>query len=689
MIRKLGLPATLLVAAATALALLPFATPSQAVTDTDTKATPVKSGWSWTDYGPELLSVSCSAPGTCVAVGVDGAVLRSPNTGPDAAQVPLAWSFVALRPDPKVPDKAVALVAVSCSATSCLAVSGEPDPPTVSYVSSVYRSTDNGATWTEVQQLPATGTRKATLGQGIACAPDPSATADTRVCYVVGVTGGIWRSTNDGQSWAGVSLPPAGAATAAFDKIVCPSADLCVAAGGNGSPSSALIRGTTVTMLTTPAGIDEKFAALACDPAAHCVAAGKEVGYTVMTLDANPAWGPVQSFRKDPKDKAGAVVLVCPIANTCVGLDGSGNGLHTETLTTPGVQWRRIPAPPVIEALSCLAKACVGVGKSAAWYVSSDLGYNFERVNEVAKFDVAVCDSRFSPACIAGGEQNIGRSITGGTLWTLPIASRGALNTKAIRCQSSTQCEVFGQTEVLVTEDMNVWRPRFGPVQAAQGSEAQFCVTDTLCVAANESVVFTTFDGGRTQWSSNQLPDVRPSGISCLPGKTDPVTCFIAVKTNILIGRMTQGADLLPRWQWLNTNVDADNIINAISCSPDGNCVAVGVEGEILATRGGDLMNWEQMTIPPTAPVGKQLPAYTAVSCPSAGFCMVGGVSGESGVVTSTLDGFATYSYDLISKPGTTPIIKGFGCESVNRCIVVGSTVLLGLRNPPVTPPAP
>ena len=38
------------------------------------------------------------------------------------------------------------------------------------------------------------------------------------------------------------------------------------------------------------------------------------------------------------------------------------------------------------------------------------------------------------------------------------------------------------------------------------------------------------------------------------------------------------------------------------------------------------------------------------------------------------------YSRDLRAAPGIT----GFGCESKNRCIGVGSTVLLGVRNPPV-----
>ena len=157
------------------------------------------------------------------------------------------------------------------------------------------------------------------------------------------------------------------------------------------------------------------------------------------------------------------------------------------------------------------------------------------------------------------------------------------------------------------------------------------------------------------------------------------------MKSNILIGTMTPDASGLPHWDWRYTNADADEIITAIGCVPNARqCVAAGRGGEILTSRDGDLMNWAQQTIPQNVPVS-DLPEYTSVTCPSAGFCMVGGKHGAQTVVTSTLDGFATYSYDAIGDLRAAPGVSGFGCESANRCIAVGSTVLLGLRNPPVT----
>ncbi|MDP2012752.1 MAG: hypothetical protein Q8L05_00850, partial [Actinomycetota bacterium] len=529
--------------------------------------------------------------------------------------------------------------------------------------------------WTAVVQLPQVGAIKTNLASAVACSPDKTATADNRNCYAVGTAGGIWRSTDDGRTWAGVAVPTT-ASTASFSSVACASSTACVAAGGADLPSSALISGSTVTMLSTPAGINQTFAAVACDNPSRCLATGGQGDYTILNIDASPAWSPALKFRKAPLPPVAKMVSVaCPVANYCVGINGDGNVLQTSALGAAGNTWLMRPVQPSIATLTCTGSYCVGVGKMAAWYTSINSGADFGRVNEVAKFDLAVCSAALSPTCIAGGEMNMGRSITGGTLWTLPIADRGALNTKEIRCQSSLSCQIFGQTETLVTEDMNVFRPRFGPVQAAAGADAVDCVTDILCVSPKESVVYTTFDGGLTQWASNQMPKVRPTSITCLPGKTDPVTCFEPDKYNILMGTMTRDAQGLPHWQWHYTNADSDQIINAIACSPDGSqCVAAGAAGAVLVSTPGDLNNWTELTLPVNTPVGS-LPTYNSATCPANGFCMVGGLQGKQTIVTSTTDGFTTYSYDKIGDLRTQPGVKGFGCETINRCVAVGSTV--------------
>ncbi|MDO9486089.1 MAG: hypothetical protein Q7K25_08540 [Actinomycetota bacterium] len=672
---------------AVVIALLPFIGTTQVISSAqaaDAQPVPVASGWNWTNYGPELKAVSCAQPNSCVAVGQGGAVLRSPGTG----DVPLAWTMVDLKKDPQHPVNPVDLVGVTCSDDSCIAISA-PLSETVTYGSWVYRSTDAGVTWTAITQLPKTGTLGTKFGSAIACSPDDSATVDTRNCYIVGNAGGVWRSTDDGRTWTGVTIPKA-TTPVSFDKVACASTANCVAVGGDDTPSSAMLQGNTVTLLATPIGIMQNFAALACDNPARCVATGGQGDYTILNIDATPSWSTALKFRRTPLPPVAKVISVsCPIVSVCIGINGDGSVLRTDALGVPGNFWRMLPVQPIISSLTCIQFYCIGVGKMAAWYASFDSGGIFNRINEIAKFDMAICPPSLSPTCVAGGGMDMGRSITGGTLWTLPIADRGALNTKEIRCQSSLACQIFGQTETLVTEDMSVFSPRYAPVQSAAGADAVDCVTDTLCVSPKESVVYTTFDGGKTMWSSNQMPKVRPTGITCLPGKTDPVTCFEATKYNILMGVMSRDATTgLPHWVWRYTNVDSDQIINAIACTADGTqCVAAGEQGKVLVTQPNDLMNWTELTLPVNTEVAI-LPSYLSATCPATGFCMIGGLQNKQSIVTSTVDNFKTYSYDKIGDIRNDPAIKGFACETLNRCVAVGSTVLVGVRNPPVTPPA-
>jgi photosystem II stability/assembly factor-like uncharacterized protein len=638
------------------------------------QAKQVPSGWSWTDYGPELKDVACVQPGTCVAVGENGAVLRSPNTD----EVPLAWTMVNLKrdADPPFDTLPVDLVGVSCSNTSCLAVSNTRDlvQGTASWV---YRSTDRGATWTAAQKLPAIGTPKTASASAIGCEPG-DVSAKTRDCYAAGVDGGIWRSRNDGRSWSALGAPPR-TTKPSFNRIACPRANTCVVVGGANTPSSAVIVGDAITSVPAPTGLTSRFSAGACDTA-------DQRGYTSMSVKAK-RWGAVRSFRKAPDQQGlSASALACPFENNCVALTGAGLALRTSSLGS-GEDWQRRPLPTVLlKALECVETACVAVGKSATWFASLDVGLNWGRVNEVAKFNLGQCNIAQSSTCVAGGDMAVGISRDRGLTWNLPIAGRGALNTKALQCSAPATCLILGQTEMLFTDDFNVFQPRNPPVTAAMGADAQDCVAksvaDTpICVAVTESVTYTSFDGGLTSWAQNGFPGVRPAEIACVPGKTDPVTCLVPNKEFILIGTLGRDPSGFPTWSWRYTNADANHIINVIACSPEGTqCTAAGVQGMILTTTNGTLMDWKEMSIPEGAPTSKQ-PVYTAVACPQTGFCMVGGKQGIRYVVASTTNNWTDYSYDEVGDITNQPSINGFACESVNRCVALGSSVFLGLRS--------
>jgi hypothetical protein len=647
---------------------------------TPAQAGQVPSGWTWTNYGPDLSSVSCASAGACVAVGQAGAVLHMPNT-PD---IPLVWTMLKLTgdPDPVFAGEPVDLVGVFCDEDVCLALSNAAKPR-VDFPSRVYRSTDGGVSWTEGPPLPPVGRIKTTSGSAVACTPYASADVDHSdgTCFVVGTDGGVWRSTDLGQTWRGVPLPATAPATSSFDKVACPTADTCVAAGGDTRPTSAILAGDAITPLDTPVGIDKRWAGLSCDVPGRCVGTGGIAGYSQLSL-AQRAWGKVRDFRdKAPK---GLVVkaLSCPIADACIGLTGDGIALRTSELDGTS-DWARRPTAPTLLAVDCAQTACVAVGKAASWYASFDLGLNWGRVNEVAKFDVAECATELSPTCLAGGKENVGVSRTGGTLWTLPLADRGALNTKAIECTAPSSCLVLGMTDALSTTDLDVFRPLFGPNQTPAGSDNQSCVTATICVGVSDGAVYTTLDGGRTPWSQNAFPHVRPmAGVACIRGRTDPVTCIVPIKDQILLGTMTLDAGGLPHWSWRWTNADLGQNVNAAGCDPSGaQCTAVGPQGMVATTTGDGLLDWDEQAIPPNVPIADR-PVLTSVTCPAAGFCIAGGTHGPQAVIASTTNDWADFAYDELDDLRGSIAVNGFGCESVDRCVAVGDTVLVGVRTP-------
>lgn len=149
------------------------------------------------------------------------------------------------------------------------------------------------------------------------------------------------------------------------------------------------------------------------------------------------------------------------------------------------------------------------------------------------------------------------------------------------------------------------------------------------------------------------------------------------------MGRMTQDAGRLPHWRWRWTNADASQDVSAVACDPSGaRCTAVGKDGMVLTTSGDGVADWDEQTIPPDVPID-QLPLYTSVTCPATGFCLAGGAHGVQAIVASTTNGWTDFSYDEIGDLRAAPALAGFGCESVSRCVGVGSTVLIGRRATP------
>lgn len=617
----------------------------------------VPSPWTWTDYGPDLRDVSCAAPGDCVAVGQQGMVLRS-TPGADA---PLAWSRIPL-------DYPEELAGVTCNKSFCLAVSSSREETAV-YASKVFRSDDGGATWSDGVELPEAVAGKAKTRSAIAIACDGGGD-----CYAVGPDGGIWRSPDGGHKWAALDSPPG---AASYDRVACPAAATCVAVGGTGKgdESSVVIDGAKVTDVKLPVAFGAGINGLACDTEIQCTATDGIGNYASISIPKKQ-WGAVRLFPKG----AAATALACPAEDVCVGLSG-GVALRTVNLSAAAPQWKKRPLGSLgLGALDCAGADCVAAGKKAAWFVDFDDGFDWRRLNEVAKFSAIDCPAAFSGTCVAGGEESVGVSRTQGRLWSLPMPAAAALSVKAVNCSGESECLILGKNEALFTTNLEGFAGRRPPILEAKGTDAQTCITRKICVGINGGNVYTTLDGALTDWTRNDFPGGKPAALACVPGQLAPAECLAVAGESLLLGTMTHDDDQV-RWNWRFTDTEPSEKLAGVGCSPGGECVAVGPAGEILQSDGTHLMDWSEFVLPSADLPPALRPEFDSVTCPADGVCLVGGKHGDKAVIASTTNHWADFSLQEIEGiEGASPAVEAFGCESVDRCVGVGGTSLVGVR---------
>ncbi len=615
-------------------------------------AAEVPSEWTWTDYGPTLRDVACESPGHCVAVGQRGMILRSRHAGADG----LDWSEIPFT----YPEE---LDGVACTPTFCLTVSNTRTG-SATYTSKVFRSDDGGATWSAGVALPPAGDAKTRSALALAC--DPAG-----ACYAVGPGGGVWRSPDGGTAWEPLAPPPG---KAAYDHVACPAAGVCVATGGDEVPYSSLIEGGAVTKLELPQKLGKGIAALACDSATRCIGADGLGQYSLLDIPAKK-WGAAKLF---PKVKAVSAIS-CPQAEKCVALAGP-IALRTTELGTN--VWKRRPIGSLgLGALDCVDTDCVAVGEHASWFAGDEIGFDWDRLNEVAKFESIQCGGGLGKGCVAGGEKDLGVSRSGGELWSLPLSGYSGLDVKAVNCTGFSECLLLGKTLALFSKDLISFAARHPTITDPKGTDAQTCITKDVCVGINEGVTYTTLDGAVTDWNHNAFPE-KATSVACVPGKTDPAQCLATTREFLALGTMTH-TDGQIRWQWRYTDADPSAALEAVACSPEGQCTAVGGGGTVLTSEGHDLMHYKELILPTKLQPGEKRPLLKSVACPADGVCLAGGIRGADAIIASTKNNWADYAYEKIEGiEGASPTVAAFGCESINRCVAVGGTSLLGKRKP-------
>jgi photosystem II stability/assembly factor-like uncharacterized protein len=619
-----------------------------------------QSPWTWVDRGPKLLSVSCPAQGKCVAVGIGGAVLRSTPGG----TAPLAWSFV-----PGLADNED-LVSVACRGTLCITVTGIDRNPS-SGVSKVSLSTDGGATWsrrpeplppaTQVHRVKQHGrtvkTRITTrVADAVACEP-------TGACVIVGRGGGIWRSTDDGQSWTPV---PGGSAPVPYFALACPSDGVCVLVGGSGSANTTVLKGTTATPIAPPA--IGQLRAIACDTASSCTAGG---GKSVASISA--PWARWESPVLLPGKVNSLVSLSCPAANTCVGATGAA---MVRTVNRSGGEWAKRPTGAIgLTSVSCAGTTCAVVGDKAAWYGSTSTGFAWGQVNQVAKLDVVSCASGAGTGtCVGGGMSDIGRTTTNGDLWTTPL-SLIALSAGAASCAGLPTCFVISKDRTLASTDGGAtWQFRQPGGNLNAGPEKGTCFDAMQCVAVSDGTVYTTFDGARSGWNVGGIPagpGEKAGGLAC-PTAT---TCVLTTLSYIWRGDMTI-KDGIVTWTWVAGDADPSDPLTGVACSSPSSCTAVGDKGQVWTSTDATLLHWTLKNIGPATDPAPLL----GVACPANGVCVAVGFRGYVATTTNNWASWSVGQIGVVRGGKNPPDLKGVDCQSATRCVLVGDTAYVGTR---------
>ena len=547
-------------------------------------AAEVPSEWTWTDYGP-------SPPRRLLRVA------RPLRRGRPARDGPLLQARRRRRPrlvaDPAIefPEE---LDGVTCTTSFCLAVSNTREG-SATFTSQVFRSTDGGATWSAGVALPPAdagpGGAKTRTAIALACAGDGSS------CYAVGTGGGIWRSTDGGVSWTALDPPPG---KAAYDHVDCPSAGVCVAAGGDDVGYSAVIEGTAVTPVELPAKFGKGVVALACDSATRCIGADGLGHYSLLDV-AKKDWGAAKLF---PKVKAVTRHLLSrgrQLRRPLRADRAAHHGARRRDLETAADRLAR-PRRADLHRHRLRRRR-----RTRELVHRLEIGFDWGRLNEVAKFESIQCGGDLVKSCVAGGEKDVGVSRSGGELWSEPLSGYSGLDVKAINCTGFSECLFLGKTMTLFTKDLVSFAGRHPTITDPKGTDAQTCITKEICVGINEGVTYTTLDGAVTDWNQNAFPE-KATSVACVHGHTAPAQCLATTREFLALGTMTHDDGKI-RWNWRYTDADPAAALEAVACSPEGQCTAVGGGGTVLTSQGHDLMHWNELTLPNKIAPGEKRPS--------------------------------------------------------------------------------
>lgn len=226
----------------------------------------------------------------------------------------------------------------------------------------LFRTTDGGASWAR-QPLPSPPGPAGTTATSVSC-PDADA------CMVVGLAAqgtGVLATADAGRTWT-ASVAPAGVGVLAG--VSCTTATACVAVGATpATPTSGTPEGVALTTADqggawhraeVPAGT-VALAAVSCPTADRCVAVGGDptaahpAGVALTSSDGGASW----TTGAVPAGSGPLSAVSCPSASVCVAV-----GAGALVTFDGGRRWTAVPLPAGTGTLTGVS--CAGTGDCTA-----------------------------------------------------------------------------------------------------------------------------------------------------------------------------------------------------------------------------------------------------------------------------------------------------------------------------------
>ena len=417
-----------------------------------------------------LISVSCTSPADCIAVGLASPIIQPGPNSLGESWNGTTWTIMST-PNPNG-SEGTQLNGVSCaSSTACIAVGEYFDS---AGVNATLAMSWDGATWTIVAS-PSPSAEGSSLA-AVSCA-SPSACTAVGNSFVSKSPSILLVEHWDGEAWSTQKADAKpGVTGAGLSGVACLSKTFCLAVGNDEffSPISEIWNGSVWKVTPAPAGSGGgELNDVTCVNTTDCIAVGSPSGSEIGLAER---WdGQTWTDLKTPNGTGNLESVSCTSATSCMSVgttEGSSQPLPVPLAESwDGQKWSmtQIPNPAGsfqadVRGISCpSADDCVAVGESLNdLQVASPLIYSWNGTKWTIETSAGAslsnlgltgvsCTSPSSCLVVGYAVDRLGSpeafsEVWNGSTWTsekIPTPHGGA-EPDGVQCSSATACVTVG-----------------------------------------------------------------------------------------------------------------------------------------------------------------------------------------------------------------------------------------------------